>query len=59
MREKFPRERYVKGSLIETVYSVAKQKLSCRAPGRTVTMQTRQGLLLGVTYNLYSLRVPA
>jgi len=59
MRENFPRDRYARRSLIETVFSVAKRKLSCRAPGRTVTMQTRQALLLGVTYNLYRLWLPA
>ena len=59
MRENFPRERYAKRSLIETVFSVAKRKLSCRATGRTVAMQTRQALLLGVAYNLYRLWLPA
>jgi hypothetical protein len=59
MRENFPRQRYAKRSLIETVFSVAKRKLSCRAPGRTVATQTRQALLLGVTYNLYRLWPPA
>jgi hypothetical protein len=59
MRENFPRDRYARRSLIETVFSVAKRKLSCRAPGRTVATQTRQALLLGVTYNLYRLWLPA
>jgi DDE family transposase len=59
MRENFPRERNAKRSLIETVFSVAKRKLSCRAPGRTVATQTRQALFLGVTYNLYRLWPPA
>jgi hypothetical protein len=59
MRENFPRHRYARRSLIETVFSVAKRKLSCRAPGRTVAMQIRQALLLGVTYNLYRLWLPA
>jgi hypothetical protein len=59
MRENFPRDQYARRSLIETVFSVAKRKLSCRAPGRTVAMQTRQALLLGVTYNLYRLWLPA
>jgi hypothetical protein len=35
MRENFPAEQYGKRSLIETVFSVVKRKLSCRAPGRT------------------------
>ena len=55
MRENFPRDQYTKRSLIETVFSVAKRKLSCRAPGRTVATQVRQALLLGITYNLYRL----
>lgn len=59
MRENFPRNRYARRSLIETVFSVAKRKLSCRAPGRTVATQIRQALLLGVTYNLYRLWLPA
>jgi hypothetical protein len=58
MRENFPRDRYARRSLIETVFSVAKRKLSCRAPGRTVATQTRQALLLGLTYNLYRLWLP-
>lgn len=55
MRADFPREKYARRSLIETVFSVTKRKLSCRAPGRTVFTQVRQALLLGVTYNLYRL----
>jgi hypothetical protein len=39
----------------ETVFSVAKRKLSCRAPGRCLLTQRRQALLLGLTYNLYRL----
>jgi IS5 family transposase len=58
MRENFPRDQYTKRSLIETVFSVAKRKLSCRAPGRTIATQTRQALLLGLTYNLYRLWLP-
>ena len=55
MRANFPRAKYARRSLIETVFSVAKRKLSCRAPGRTLAMQVRQVLLLGVIYNLYRL----
>jgi hypothetical protein len=55
MRENFPRDRYARRSLIETAFSVAKRKLPCRAPGRTIATQTRQALLLGVAYNLYRL----
>ena len=58
MRENFPRDRYARRSLIETVFSVAKRKLSCQAPGRTIATQTRQALLLGLTYNLYRLWLP-
>lgn len=57
MRADFPRARYARRSLIETVFSVAKRKLSCRAPGKTVFTQVRQALLLGITYNLYRLRL--
>ena len=53
MRENFSRDRYARRSLIETVFSVAKRKLSCRGPDRTVATQTRQALLLDITYNLY------
>ena len=59
MRANFPSTKYTRRSLIETVFSVAKRKLSCRAPGRTVATQTQQALLLGVTYNLYRLWLPA
>jgi hypothetical protein len=56
MRADFPRKQYSRRSLIETVFSVAKRKLSCRAPGRCLLTQRRQALLLGLTYNLYRLR---
>jgi len=55
MRTDFPRAKYARRSLIETVFSTTKRKLSCRAPGRTVPTQIRQALLLGITYNLYRL----
>ena len=48
--------KYCRRSLIETVFSVAKRKLSCRAPGRSLLTQRRQALLLGLTYNLNRLR---
>ncbi|HEY1423147.1 MAG TPA: hypothetical protein VGF20_06835, partial [Candidatus Acidoferrum sp.] len=32
------------------------RKLSSRAPGRSLAIQIRQALLLGLTYNLYRLR---
>jgi hypothetical protein len=59
MRTDFPHATYVRRSLIETVFSVAKRKLSFRAPGRTLAIQVRPALLLGVTYNLYRLWLPA
>jgi hypothetical protein len=55
MRDHFPRHLYRRRSLVETVFSVAKRKLSCRAPGRCLLTQRRQALLLGLTYNLYRL----
>lgn len=55
MRADFPRKKYCRRALIETVFSVAKRKLSCRAPGRCLVTQRRQALLLGLTYNLYRL----
>jgi len=59
MRENFPRELYGRRSLIESVFSAVKRKLSCRAPGRTIHTQFRQALLLGLTFNLYRLWLPA
>lgn len=59
MRENFPAGQYGKRSLIETVFSAVKRKLSCRAPGRTIQTQSRQALLLGLAFNLYRLRLPA
>lgn len=44
MRVNFPREIYGKRSLIESVFSAIKRKLSCRAPGRTIATQSRQAL---------------
>jgi hypothetical protein len=55
MRDHFPRRVYGRRALVETVFSVAKRKLSCRAPGRSLLTQRRQALLLGLTYNLYRL----
>lgn len=55
MRDHFPRHIYCRRALVETVFSVAKRKLSCRAPGRCLLTQRRQALLLGLTYNLYRL----
>ena len=38
------------------LFSSVKRKLSARAPGRTLLMQKRQALLLGLSFNLYRLR---
>jgi hypothetical protein len=53
MRRAFPRRAYRQRALIESVFSVVKRKLSARAPGRTLAMQMRQALLLGLAYNIY------
>jgi len=55
MRDHFPRPLYRRRALVETIFSAAKRKLSCRAPGRCLLTQPRQALLLGLTYNLYRL----
>jgi hypothetical protein len=55
MRADFPQEPYGQRALAESVFSRIKRKLSNKAPGRTVLMQSRQALLLGVAYNLYRL----
>ena len=55
MRNHFPRHLYRRRALVESVFSAAKRKLSCRAPGRCLLTQRRQALLLGLTYNLYRL----
>jgi IS5 family transposase len=56
MRENFPRRCYRRRSLIESVFSTVKRKLSARAPGRTLATQIRQAMLLGLAYNLYRLK---
>jgi DDE family transposase/transposase-like protein DUF772 len=53
MRKKFPKELYGQRSLIESVFSTVKRKLSARAPGRSVRNQRKQALLLGLAYDLY------
>jgi hypothetical protein len=55
MRKAFPRRQYSRRALVETVFSAVKRKLSARAPGRSLPMQQRQALLLGLSYNLYRL----
>src|ERR1700723_1092468 len=56
MRRTFPRRLYRRRSLIESMFSSVKRKLSARAPGRSLRTQKRQALLLGLSFNLYRLR---
>jgi hypothetical protein len=55
MRRAFPRRLYRRRSLIESLFSSVKRKLSARAPGRSLRTQKRQALLLGLSFNLYRL----
>lgn len=57
MRRRFPRQLYRQRALIESVFSAVKRKLSMKAPGRSLETQRLQALLLGVTFNLYRLRL--
>jgi hypothetical protein len=59
MREHFPSEEYSLRSLIESVFSAVKRKLSPRAPGRSFHTQSLQALLLGLAFNLYRLKLCA
>ncbi len=56
MRAAFPRAAYAQRSLVESVFSAVKRKLSARAPGRSLATQRLQALLLGLAYNLYRLK---
>ena len=56
MRRAFPGKLYRRRALVETLFSSVKRKLSARAPGRSLPMQMRQALLLGLSFNLYRLR---
>jgi hypothetical protein len=58
MRRTFPSRLYRRRALIESVFSSVKRKLSARSPGRSLCMQVRQALLLGLSFNLYRLRRP-
>ena len=58
MRRQFPRRIYRRRALIESLFSSVKRKLSARAPGRTLPMQKRQALWLGLSFNLYRLWHP-
>ena len=55
MRQDFPAALYRRRSLIESVISAVKRKLSTRAPGRSLDTQCLQALLLGLAYNVYRL----
>jgi hypothetical protein len=55
MRQNFPVYLYRRRSLIESIISAVKRKLSARAPGRFLLTQCLQTLLLGVAYNIYRL----
>ena len=56
MRRAFPRQLYRRRALVESIFSSVKRKLSARAPGRSLRMQMRQALLLGLSFNLYRLK---
>jgi hypothetical protein len=56
MRRAFPQRIYRRRALIESLFSSVKRKLSAGALGRSLRMQTRQALLLGLTFNLYRLK---
>ena|SRR5580704_5114171 len=56
MRQALPRRLRRRRSLIESLFSSVKRKLSARAPGRSMRAQKPQALLLGLSFNLYRLR---
>jgi hypothetical protein len=56
MRATFPTARYRQRTLVESVFSAAKRKLSSRAPGRLPVTQHLQTLLLGLAYDIYRVR---
>jgi hypothetical protein len=49
------RKTYRRCALNESIFSSVKRKLSARAPGRALSMQIRQALLLGSACNIYKL----
>ena len=57
MKSSFPKKVYGRRSLIETVFSMIKRKLSPRAPGRLEATRRLQALLLGVAFNVYRLKL--
>src|SRR6267154_6116694 len=56
MRWAFPQRLYRRRSLIESLFSSVKRKLSARAPGRSLRTQMLQALLLGLSFNMYRLK---
>ncbi len=56
MRRAFPQRTYRRRALIESLFSSVKRKLSARAPGRSLRTQTRQALLLGLSFDMYRLK---
>jgi hypothetical protein len=56
MRRAFPRRLYGHRAKVEMVFSIVKRKLSARAPGRTLPMQIRRSIFLGLIINIYHLR---
>jgi hypothetical protein len=57
MRQCFPRHESSQPSVIESVISAIKRKVSARSPGRPLQTQCLQALLLGVAYDIYRLLV--
>jgi hypothetical protein len=55
MRQELPAHLYRRRSLIESLISAVKRKLSARAPGRSLLTQCLQALLLGIADNIYRL----
>jgi hypothetical protein len=49
------RKTYRRRAWNKSVISSVKRKLSARAPGRVLSMQIRQALLLGLAYNIQRL----
>jgi hypothetical protein len=55
MRQAFPAPRYRRRSILESVISAVKRKLSARAPGHSLGTPGLQALLLGLAYTSYRL----
>lgn len=56
LTENFPRELYARRSLVESLFSAVKRRLSDLAPGRLLDTQILQALLLGIAYDIDRLR---